>query len=222
VQRPVDHDAGAEVVVEQQEREAREVDADAGGRLGEGGEVDVVLDADRAVEGGRESRAEGAAVRPLVVADRAVGGHDPGHSDDGEVERALHGPAAGRDEGGDVRDAVFARGEGSVPLGSDGASRVDEDDVGRVMVHVHGGREAEGGVQRDAAGRRSAGVAVDPGRGDGSRGVEHPQHLGHGRAGEAGRRHELGPSLRSAPGEALQDRAAVECTEQGLRSCEGS
>lgn len=116
----------------------------------------------------------------------------------------------------------LARREGSVPFGPDGAAGVDEDDVGGVMIHVHGGREAEGRVQRDAAGRRSAGVAVDPGCGDGSRGIEHPQHLGHGRAGEAGRRHELGPGLRSAPGQAFQDRAAVECTEQGLRSCEGS
>ncbi|MGG1910084.1 hypothetical protein AB1285_24510 [Microbacterium sp. NRRL B-14842] len=77
-------------------------------------------------------------------------------------------------------------------------------------------------MQSDPARRRSAGVAVDPGRSDGSRGVEHPQYLGHGRAGEAGRRHELGPGLRSAPGEALEDRAAVERAEQGLRSCEGS
>ena len=222
MQPPVDDDAAAETAVEQEQGEARELSAAAVAELGERGEVHVVLHPHGAAESRRERRAERPAVRPLVVADPAVGRHDPRHPADRPVQRTVDRREAGVDQLGDVLDAVALEREGGVVLDAHRARRIDERYVCGDRVDVHGGGEAEGRMQCDAARRRSPRLSVDAGRGDGIRALQHPEHLGHRGARESRLGHELRPGERSAAGERFEDGAPVEGAQQGLRTGERS
>ena len=181
---PVDDDACTEPVVEQQQREARERAAFTARELGEGCEVDVVLDADGAVQGRGKSRAEEAAVGAEVVSDASVRRDDAGDSDHRQVHgrfRRIHRASAAFHEPDDVGHAVIRFGEGPVFLRLHSAGRVDQHDVGGVMIDVHGRGETEPGVQGDASCSRTPRVTVDARGGDGTGILEHPQHLGHRR-----------------------------------------
>ncbi|MFP3822106.1 hypothetical protein SB658_25755, partial [Bacillus sp. SIMBA_008] len=83
-----------------------------------------------------EGAAEGSAVGSEVVADPSFGGDDTRDPDDREMHGPLEGAAASLDEFDDAPDAVAAE-EGGMLLGSHGSGRVDEDDVGGMMVDVH-------------------------------------------------------------------------------------
>ena len=180
VQRAVDHDAGPEPVVEEQQREAGEDRSFSSGELGEGCEIHIVLDAHRTVEGGRQRRTERAAVGAEVVADAAVGGDDAGHSDDRQVNGALrrfHRAATPLDEGDDVGHAIFGLGERGVLLRPHGSAGVDEHDVGGMVIDVHGDGESEARMQGDPSGGGASRVPVEACRRDGPGVLEHPQHL---------------------------------------------
>ena len=165
VQGPVDDDPGSETVVEEQQREAAESCAGAFGEFGESREIDVVLDPHRTSEPCGQPVLERTAVGTLIVADASVGGDDAGDADDSEQQRPVHRAPTRVDEPGDVLHPVAARRECGVGLGSHCPGRVDQRDMGRVGVDVHGRGEPELRMQCDAPRCGSARVTVDPGRG---------------------------------------------------------